>query len=395
MIKVNTDVTTSQSQDVSVVGSDSTSSSDVSISSTSISNYKTRTPPITTFPPYLPYWTHGGWGTIKAYFPNGPNSDDQVYERIFNPNNPDDMRGLRGVLKSLPYESPLGVFGGILNGVGAVFGGPDNYHHGRGFEIANSLIRTRRPRRKPLLVFIDSNVDTALLTKAGYAYVGKVSLEGNVDRNWDHVYDAAVAEALPWDVDILLISGGMKGVTVGSNLAFPGAGGAYSQTNYSISLFGAVSSGITEGKGKAIVSAAGYRYCPALAKRRRIPKAFYEKFHAKFYKRPAQEPAEKPAHIPVQEPEHIPVQEPELIPGREFELVPVIKKPVSEQKEPQSKVPPKEAEEAEKKAKKGKKTLATFPAKRRCCIPGVEMSQQLYDMAGFGLHQRVQNVKIK
>ncbi|MFB0553865.1 MAG: hypothetical protein ACETWQ_11200 [Phycisphaerae bacterium] len=384
MIKVDTDVTTSQSQDVSVVGSDSTSSSssEVSINSTSISNYRTRTPPITTFPPYLPYWTHGGWGTIKAYFPNGPNSDDQVYERIFNPNNPDDMQGLRGVLESLPYESPFGVFGGFLNGVGAVFGGPDNYHHGRGFEIANSLVRTRRPRRKPLLVFIDSNVDTGLLTKAGYAYVGKVSLEGRVDRNWDHVYDAAVAEALPWDVDILLISGGMKGVTVGSNIAFPGAGGAYSQSNYSISLFGAVSSGITEGKGKAIMSAAGYRYCPALAKRRRIPKAFYEKFHAKFYKRLAQEPAEKPAHIPVQEPEQIPVHEFELMP------VPVIKKPVSEQKAPQSKVSPEGAEEAEE-------APAAFPAQRRRYVPGVEVSQQLYDMAGFGLHERVHNVTIK
>jgi len=385
MIEVNTDVTTSQSQDVSVIGggdSDSSSSSDVSINSTSISNYRTRTPPITTFPPYLPYWTHGGWGTIKAHFPNGPNSDDKVYARIFNPNNPDDMRGLRGVLKSLPYESPLGVFGGFLNGIGAVFGGPDNYHHGRGFEIASSLVRTRRPRRKPLLVFIDSNVDTGLLTKAGYAYVGKVSLEGAVDRNWDHVYDAAVAEALPWDVDILLISGGMKGVTVGSNLAFPGAGGAYSQSNYSISLFGAVSSGITEGKGKAIVSAAGYRYCPALAKRRRIPKAFYEKFHAKFYKRPAQELAEKPAHIPVQEPEQIPVQEVEQMPA------PAITKPVSEQKAPQSKVSPEEAKEA-------KEAPAAFLAKRRCYIPGVEMSQQLYDMAGFGLHQRVHNVTIR
>jgi len=355
------------------------SSSNVSISSTEISNYRTRTPPITTFPPYLPYWTHGGWGTIKAYFPNGPNSDDQVYERIFDPRNPDDMRGLRGVLESLPYENPLNILGGILNSVGAVFGGPDNYHHGRGFEIASSLVRTRRPRRKPLLVFIDSNVDTNLLRKAGYAYVGKVSLEGAVDRNWDHVYDAAVAEALPWDVDILLISGGMKGVTVGSNLAFPGAGGAYSQANYSISMFGAVSSGITEGKGKAVVSAAGYRYCPALARRRRIPKAFYEKFHAKFYKRPVQEPAEKPAHIPFQEPEQIPVQEIEQIPA------PAITKPVSEQKTPQSKVSPEEAKEAPD----------TFPAKKRRYIPGVEMSQQLYDMAGFGLHQRVHNVTIR
>ncbi|MFH1881619.1 MAG: hypothetical protein ABIL62_02755 [Planctomycetota bacterium] len=381
VVNVSTDVAASQSQDVSVVGSDSDSkaSSNVSISSTEISNYRTRTPPITTFPPYLPYWTHGGWGTIKAYFPNGPNSDDQVYERIFNPRNQDDMRGLKGVLKSLPYESPFGVFGGFLNGVGAVFGGPDNYHHGRGFEIANSLVRTRRPGRKPLLVFIDSNVDTNLLTKAGYAYVGKVSLEGAVERNWDQVYDAAVAEALPWNVDILLVSGGMKGVTVGSNLSFPGAGGAYSQANYSVSMFGAVSSGITEGKGKAVLSAAGYRYCPALVNRRRIPKAFYEKFHAKFYKRPAQGPAEIPAHIPAQEPVQIPVQEVEQIPA------PVIINPVSEQKAPQSKVSPEEAKEAP----------ATFPAKRRDYIPGVEMSQQLYDMAGFGLHQRVHNVTIK
>ena len=390
VVNVNTDVATSQSQDVSAVGgdSDSSSSSEVSISSTSISNYRTRTQPITTFPPYLPYWTHGGWGTIKAYFPNGPNSDDQVYERVFNPRNHDDMRGLRGVLESLPYESPFGVFGGFLNSVGAVFGGPDNYHHGRGFEIANSLVRTRRPRRKPLLVFIDSNVDTNLLRKAGYAYVGKVSLEGAVDRNWDQVYDAAVAEALPWNVDILLISGGMKGVTVGSNLSFPGAGGAYSQSNYSISMFGAVSSGITEGKGKAVVSAAGYRYCPALVNRRRIPKAFYEKFHAKFYKGPAQEPAEKPVYIPAQEPKQIPVHEFGLVP------VPVIKKPVSEQKEPQSKVSPEGAEEAEE-AEEAKEATATFPAKRRRYIPGVEVSQQLYDMAGFGLHQRVQNVTIK
>jgi len=387
VVNVNTDVATSQSQDVSAVGgdSDSSSSSEVSINSTSISNYRTRTQPITTFPPYLPYWTHGGWGTIKAYFPNGPNSDDQVYERVFNPRNQDDMRGLRGVLKSLPYESPFGVFGGFLNSVGAVFGGPDNYHHGRGFEIANSLVRNRRPRRKPLLVFIDSNVDTNLLRKAGYAYVGKVSLEGAVDRNWDQVYDAAVAEALPWNVDILLISGGMKGVTVGSNLSFPGAGGAYSQANYSISMFGAVSSGITEGKGKAVVSAAGYRYCPALVNRRRIPKAFYEKFHAKFYKGPAQEPAEKPVYIPAQEPKQIPVQEFDLVP------VPVITKPVSEQKEPQSKVSPEGAEESEE----AEEATATFPAKRRRYIPGVEVSQQLYDMAGFGLHQRVHHVTIK
>ena len=90
---VNTDVDTNQNQSVSVsAGGDSDSSSKSSSGSNSsiisTSNYKTRTPPITTFPPYLPYWNHGGWGTIKAYFPNGPNNDDQVYERVFDPQNP-------------------------------------------------------------------------------------------------------------------------------------------------------------------------------------------------------------------------------------------------------------------------------------------------------------------
>ena len=373
VVNVNTDVATSQSQDVSAVGgdSDSSSSSEVSINSTSISNYRTRTPPITTFPPYLPYWTHGGWGTIKAYFPNGPNSNDQVYERIFNPRNPGDMRELRGVLESLPYESPLGVFGGFLNGVGAVFGGPDNYHHGRGFEIASSLVRTRRPRRKPLLVFIDSNVDTGLLTEAGYAYVGKVSVEGKVGRNWDHVYDAAVAEALPWNVDILLVSGGMKGITVGSNISFPGAGGAYSQTNYSVSMFGAVSSGITEGKGKALVSAAGYRYWPAAANRRRIPKAFYDKIHAKV------QPVQRSTEV---------VQR--LLPETKKEMYPVTKK--EEDSEAKKEMHPVTQEETYPATAKEKRPA--IPQKK---YPGVRVSQELLKMAGFAEHQQVDHLAIK
>ena len=137
------------------------------------------------------------------------------------------MKDLRGVIEALSYDGPLEAIGGFLNGVGAIFGGPDNYHHGRGLEITSSLVRTRRPEGKPLLVFIDTNVDTNLLRKAGYAYVGKVSMEGKIDRNWDQVYDAAVTETLPRDVDILLIAGGMKGVTVGSNTSFPGAAGGY------------------------------------------------------------------------------------------------------------------------------------------------------------------------
>lgn len=376
MIEVDTDIAANQSQTVTVVGggdatSKTSSASGASIISTETSNYRTRTPPITTFPPYLPYWTHGGWGTIKAYFPNGPNSDDQVYERIFNPGNPDDMKELRGVLESLPYESPFGVFGGFLNGVRAIFGGPDNYHHGRGFEIASSLVRTRRPRGKPLLVFIDSNVDTKLLRNAGYAYVGKVSLEGRVDRNWDQVYDAAVAEALPWNVDILLVSGGMKGVTVGSNLSFPGAGGAYSQANYSISMFGAVSSGITEGKGKALVSAAGYRYWPAAAKRRRIPQAFYDRIHAKV--QPVRRSTEAVRQV-------LPATKKEIYPVTKKEEYPIAKKEMYH------------VAQKEKYPATAKEKRPPILKKKRS---GVRVSQELLEMAGFAEHQQVGHVAIK
>jgi len=362
-IGIENNVNTSQYQNVSLVGGDSSStayggsssaiaggsssgsdaasSSGASISTTSVSNYETRTPPLTVFPPYLPYWNHGGWGTVKAYFPNGPNSDERIYERAFDPDNYDDMRDLRGVIETLSYDGPLDALGGILNGVGVVLGGPDNYHHGRGFEISSSLVRTRRPSGKPLLVFVDTNVDTYLLRKAGYAYVGKVSLEGKVDRNWDQVYNAAVAETLPWDVDILLISGGMKGVTVGSNLSFPGAAGAYSQANYSISLFGSVSSGITEGKGKAIVSAEAYRFWPEAANRRRIPQAFYDKIRAQF----------KPATSDMR------LTEPR-----------------------QSGV--------------GTARQAA-PANGKGQATGVEISQELYDLAGFNKNQRIENLTVK
>jgi len=358
MIDITTDVDTSQIQQVSVIGggnatsessstatggsaessSGAVSSSGANINTTSISNYETRTPPLNVFPPYLPYWTHGGWGTVKAYFPNGPNSDDQVYERTFNPGDPKDMKELKSVLQSLSYESPLHMLGGILNGVGAALGKADNFHHGRGFEIANALVRARRPKGKPLLVFIDSNVDRNLLKKAGYAYVGKVSLEGKVDRNWDQVYDAAVAETLPWDVDILLIAGGMKGVTIGSNLSFPGAAGAYSQANYSVSLFGSVSSGITEGKGKALVSAEGYRFSPGLVNRRRIPQSFYDRISAT------------------------------------------------------AKVIPSPQKRAEPSARSTRKVSRST---RKQQFPGVQVSQELYEMAGFDEHQMVDYVSVR
>ncbi len=200
-IDVANTITTVQSQDVQVsssggaADSKSNANAQVDIDSTSISDYETRTAPLTSFPPYLPNWTHGGWGTVKAYFPNGPTINDQIYETTFDPENPEDMRELRTVLKDLPHEGLAEAIGGVLNSVAVVvFGSPNKYHHGRGLEIINSVVRDRRPEGKPLLVFIDSNVDMRLLREEGYAYMGKVDVEGDVDRNWDQAYKAAVTE---------------------------------------------------------------------------------------------------------------------------------------------------------------------------------------------------------
>jgi hypothetical protein len=354
----------------------SDSSSRSSVGNISISGDEARTPPLTVFPPYLPYWNHGGWGTIKAYFPNGPNDDCQVYEQTFDPDNPDDMRMLRGVLKALAHDGPLEFMGGILNGVGAVFGGPDNFHHGRGFQIGNSLVRERRPRGKPLLVFIDANVDVSILREAGYAYVGKVSLEGNVDRSWDHVYDAAVAEALPWNVDILLVSGGMRGVTVGSNLSFPGAAGGYSQANYSVSLFGAASSGITEGKGKAVVSVAGYRFWPEAVNRRRIPQSFYNRIQASCQAKLEQKgvsiavPREAPPSAPeaVHRPPSQYYRQPSVSPA---EPAPLPRREAISVPKPEYRRPSAEPAGA-----------PPAPAGKECYY-GVQVSRELLQMAGF------------
>ena len=207
------------------------------------------------------------------------------------------------------------------------------------------------------MVFIDTNVDTSLLREAGYAYVGKVSLEGKVDRNWDQVYDAAIAETLPWDVDILLISGGMKGVTVGSNISFPGAAGAYSQANYSVSLFGSVSSGITEGKGKATLSAQGYRFWPKAARRRRIPQAFYNKIRAQLSPRLTEPTMQGESGLGA---------------SRRAAAAPTLQE--------QSSI--------------GAARHAA-PVTGRKPRPGVEISQELYDMAGFSEGQRIDNLVVK
>jgi len=256
---------------------------------------------------------------------------------MFDTSSEEEMRELRRILTSLPYASPLEMLGGVVNGIVALFGGPDYYHHGRGFEIANSLVRDRRPKGKPLVVFIDSYIDPQLLREAGYAYVGRLSLEGETDRNWDHVYNAAVAETLPWDVDLLLLSGGMKGVTVGSDMSFPTASLGYSQVNYSLSLLGGRATGITEGKGEAVISASAYRYNPSLLQRRRIPEGLFEKI-----RRP----------LPVAAAQNVPIQ-------AGTQVVPAATQASVAQARPAAPQPA---------ATKG---------------PGIEVSKQLYDMAGF------------
>lgn len=330
---------------------------------TSVSNYKTRTPPLTTYAPYLPMWQHGGWGTIKAYFPGGPTNHDKVYERTFDPSSDLDIKEVKGILRSLPYSGALEAIGGFLNGVHRLFGGPDKFHHGRGFEIANAVIRDRRPEGKPLLVFIDSYVDPDLLEEEGYAYVGRIGLEGSYKVSWDHVYNAAIAEALPWDVDILLISGGMKGISVGSTKSLTGGGG-YSQQDYSISLLPGKTTGITESKGEAVMSATAYRFCPEKISRSRIPQALYDRIRRRPQAAAAQPAPGQPVARPAQasattaSPQAPRTVTTNIVAGNEEEHV---------------------APEAN--------TQGT--------AAGIEMSRELYNMAGFGAGQTVNNVLVR
>lgn len=388
-IEVTNDITTTQNQSVSASGgssqSDSFSNASVNLSTSSVSNYETRTAPLTSLPPYLPYWTHGGWGTVKAYFPNGPTINDQIYETTFDPENPDDMRELRSVLRTLPHDGLLEAVGGALNSVAVVlFGSVDKYHHGRGLEIVNSVTRDRRPEGKPLLVFIDSNVDMSLLAEEGYAYVGKVNVEGDVDRNWDQAYKTAVTEALLWDVDILLVSGGMKGVTVGSNFTFPSAAAGYSQMNYSLSLFGAKATGITEGKGKAVLSADAYRFSPGTVERRRIPASLYDRIRLRPRPAPA-EPADAGAQLLPKEPMSLPAfKELTTSQGTTPEEPATIQAPAAKETATVRATPPKEATTAQPVA-----------PLREIRGPGITVSRELYDMAGFQRDQVVGSVNIR
>lgn len=436
VIEVVNDIATYQSQNVSAVGgtsvsdsrSDSVSQSEVNIDMRS--DVQTRTPPLTSLPPYLPHWTHAGWGTVKAYFPNAPTINDQIYETTFDPENPEDMRELRSVLRALPHDGVLAAVGSVLNTLAVtLFGAPDRYHHGRGLEIANSVTRDRRPQGKPLLVFIDSNVDMTLLREEGYAYVGKVSIEGDVERNWDHAYKAAVTEALLWDVDILLVSGGMKGVTTGSNVTFPSAAAGYSQVNYSLSLFGARANGITEGKGKAVLSAEAYRFNPRMLERRQIPAALYDRI--RFRPMPVMRepvsppPATDPSSTLMPqdwEPQRTRESWEPLAPRDSWEaqtpMVPAEEAPTPgepveaevpeelvETRMPREFREPAMPKDAWKAHRPGEPLRAPTPAPHvgtriappvhRQRGPGISMSRELYDMAGFRANQQVEGVNLR
>jgi hypothetical protein len=389
-VDVDNKVRTNQNQSASASGGDSQSDSasnsvaNVNINTTSVSDYRTRTPPLTTFPPYLPYWTHGGWGTIKAYFPNGPTANDQVYETTFDPNNPSDMRELRSVLRALPHKGLLEAAGGILNDVAVVlFNKPDTYFHGRGLEIADSIVRDRRPEGKPLLVFIDSNVDMNLLGEEGYAYMGKVSVEGDPDRNWDQAYKAAISEALLWNVDILLISGGMKGVTTGTNVTFPSAAAGYSQMNYSLSLMGSKATGITEGKGKAILSAEAYRFSPQTLERRRIPAALYERIRVRSLPGTVGEAAPAPA----------PVSEPVNAASERRAVAAVVAS--SSRGAPAASAPRVASAVTPVRAPASGSSQRITEKRPSGNGPGITMSQELFELAGFPNDQRVGYVNVQ
>jgi hypothetical protein len=173
----------------------------------------------------------------------------------------------------------------------------------------------------------------------------------------------------------------MKGVTVGSNVAFPGAAGAYSQANYSISLLGSVSSGITEGKGKAIINAVGYRFWPDLAKRRQIPESFYDSIRAQVVSQ--NRPVPRQPSAPLSQPsapryKNVPEREPSPIPETisAREPLPAARsKPEPIQPERITSVPVKATP-----VRSAPVTANTSGQKR---FYGVQVSQRLIEMAGF------------
>jgi hypothetical protein len=187
--------------------------------------------------------------------------------------------------------------------------------------------------------------------------------ETKEDQNWDHVCDAALTKALL------------------------GVEGACSQANYSVSIFGTVSSGITEGRGKTLVSVVGYRYYPDAANGGRIPQAFYDKIQEML--KLVQQNEEGFQRISLAE-------ETEMY-FEIFEEKPSVT--IQEQypeldKEPfvvdLKDVPPPAVKKICTPIVKEKQT-AVHKMKR----PGIKVSRELFEMAGFPEHLQIHNLTIK
>jgi len=215
--------------------------------------------------------------------------------------------------------------------------------------------------------------------------VGKVSVEGDPERTWDHAYKAAVAEALLWDVDILLVSGGMKGVTTGTNITFPSAAAGYSQISYSLSLFGAKAKGITEGKGKAVLSAEAYRYLPSRIDRRRIPASIYDRIRL------------RPRPVAMSQVQPTLVDQAPIAAAEETRPAPVDEvaaAPACQEARPapanEVVATPARQEACQPPAQQVRQTSRPAPKS-----PGITMSRELFELAGFPNDQQVGYVSIR
>lgn len=215
-------------------------------------------------PPYLPYWAHAGWGLVEGFSFNSPNRDAEAYECQIDPLNREQMKEIKKALNDIDYKGPFELLGGILS--------PGNLTGGKFNRRVNSIIRKPRRPGQPLVLLID-NVDYKALEKDGYVYVGEIGIEGGLKHNFDQIYTAIIAEVLPWDVDLLLFSGGGKGVTIGSTRAFPNAAGAYTSTDFSVSSLFGDSQGIVEGSQRQVIKGVAYRKDLARKVERTIPES--------------------------------------------------------------------------------------------------------------------------
>jgi hypothetical protein len=185
----------------------------------------------------------------------------------------------------------------------------------------------------------------------------------------------------------------MKGVTTGSNTTFPSAAFGYSQANYSLSLLGSYAKGVTEGKGKAILSGEAYRFSPETIQRRRIPAAIYDRIRY----RPAPAPAGEPgcASVPPEAPEPGCAEAVE----RTGDAVRRAVRPSVGTGRP---APVAVGSSNPGSAAQSSSAPASTPARRApqprrpsYNSPGITMSQELFDMAGFSNDQAVGYVQIR